>query len=105
MNHTGGGWQLNGAHRGGSNERPENTTAAFRNAMGLGLNLMECDVHLSKDGEVVIAHDNTLERMCGNEYVGKRVADYNFADLPKFQQNIPIHMQAGVYSLQPNDLP
>ncbi len=46
---------------------------------------MECDVHLSKDGEVVIAHDNTLERMCGSEYVGKQVADYNFTDLPKFQ--------------------
>ena len=66
---------------------------------------MECDVHLSKDGEVVVAHDNTLERMCGSEYTGKRVADFNFADLPQFQQKIPIHMQAESYTLQPDDIP
>lgn len=44
------GWKLNGAHRGGSNEYAENTTAAFKHAISLGLNFMECDVHLSKDG-------------------------------------------------------
>lgn len=93
------GWQLIGAHRGGSNERAENTTGAFKNAIAKGMNLMECDVHLSKDGEVVVAHDNTLERMCGPEFAGKRVRDYDFKDLPKFQQNIPIHMQSGSYSL------
>ena len=41
-------------------------------------------VHLSKDGEVVVAHDNTLERMCGPEYLGKHVSDYNFLELPRF---------------------
>ena len=45
---------------------------------------MECDVHLSKDGEVVIAHDGDLERMCGAAYAGKKVHDYNFKDLPNF---------------------
>lgn len=58
---------------------------------------MECDVHLSKDGEVVVAHDGTLERMCGVEYEGKRVSDFNFVDLPKFQTSIPIHMQNASY--------
>lgn len=53
--------------------------------MACGLNLMECDVHLTKDGEVVVAHDSTLERMCGPEFIGKHVSDYNFKDLPKFQ--------------------
>ena len=86
LNNTDRGWKLNGAHRGGSNERAENTTEAFKHALSLGLNLMECDVHLSKDGEVVVAHDNTLERMCGPDYAEKRVSDYNFNDLPKFQQ-------------------
>jgi glycerophosphoryl diester phosphodiesterase len=52
--------------------------------MSLGLNFMECDVHLSKDGEVVIAHDSSLERMCGPDYAGKTVRDYDFKDLPKF---------------------
>ena len=37
----------------------------IKHAMDSGLNLMECDVHLSKDGEVVVAHDCDLERMCG----------------------------------------
>jgi glycerophosphoryl diester phosphodiesterase len=54
------GWPLNGAHRGGSCEKPENTTEAFKHAMGSGMNLMECDVHLSRDGEVVVAHDSDL---------------------------------------------
>ena len=78
------GWLLNGAHRGGSCERPENTTAAFKHAMSSGMNLMECDVHLSKDGEVVIAHDADLERMCGPDYKGKFIHDYDFKDLPNF---------------------
>lgn len=65
------GWLFNGAHRGGSCERPENTTEAFKHAMNCGMNLMECDVHLSRDGEVVVAHDADLERMCGPEFKGK----------------------------------
>lgn len=50
------------AHRGGSGLRPENTLAAFDNAVSLGVDALECDVHLSRDGEVVIIHDATLER-------------------------------------------
>ena len=61
---------LNGAHRGGSSEKPENTTDAFKHALSKGLNFMECDVQISRDGKVVIAHDDTLERMCGDDYRG-----------------------------------
>lgn len=39
---------------------------------------MECDVHLSKDGEVVVAHDDDLGRMCGSKYAGKKIHDYNY---------------------------
>jgi len=53
------------AHRGGSAERAENTLGAFKHAESLGMNLMELDCHLTKDGEVVVAHDADLERMCG----------------------------------------
>ena len=53
------------AHRGGSGERVENTLAAFKHAEEQGINLQELDCHLTKDGEVVIAHDADLERMCG----------------------------------------
>jgi glycerophosphoryl diester phosphodiesterase len=50
------------AHRGGSKIRPENTLTAFDHAASLGVDAFECDVHLSRDGEVVVIHDPTLDR-------------------------------------------
>ncbi len=50
------------AHRGGSKLRPENTLAAFDHAASLGVDGLECDVHLSRDGEPVVIHDPTLDR-------------------------------------------
>jgi glycerophosphoryl diester phosphodiesterase len=50
------------AHRGGAALRPENTIAAFDHGMACGADGLEFDVHLSKDGVVVIHHDDTLER-------------------------------------------
>ena len=50
------------AHRGASGEAPENTLAAFQQAAALGVVYMELDVHLSRDGHVVVIHDETLER-------------------------------------------
>lgn len=50
------------AHRGGARLRPENTMAAFEHASTLGVDAIECDVHLSKDGEVVVIHDDTVDR-------------------------------------------
>lgn len=50
------------AHRGGAGLWPENSLTAFRGALGLGVDLLELDVHLSRDGEVVVLHDPTLER-------------------------------------------
>jgi glycerophosphoryl diester phosphodiesterase len=50
------------AHRGGALLWPENSLLAYRNALGLGVDFVETDVHLTADGEVVIIHDPTLER-------------------------------------------
>jgi glycerophosphoryl diester phosphodiesterase len=50
------------AHRGGGGIAPENTIAAFDNAIALGVDGIELDVRLSLDGEVVVHHDETLER-------------------------------------------
>jgi glycerophosphoryl diester phosphodiesterase len=50
------------AHRGGSALWPENSLLAFRNALALGVDLVETDVHLTSDGEVVVIHDPTLDR-------------------------------------------
>jgi glycerophosphoryl diester phosphodiesterase len=45
------------AHRGGAALMPENTLAAFEHALKLGVDQLETDTHLSKDGEVIIMHD------------------------------------------------
>jgi glycerophosphoryl diester phosphodiesterase len=50
------------AHRGGARLWPENSLTAFRGAIGLGVDLVELDVHQTKDGEVVVIHDPTLDR-------------------------------------------
>src|SRR5450759_3528125 len=50
------------AHRGGSALAPENTIAAFDNGLALGADGVELDVHLSRDGVVVVHHDRTLDR-------------------------------------------
>ena len=49
-------------HRGASAHAPENTLAAFRRAIEDGAQLLECDVHLSADDEVVVMHDETIDR-------------------------------------------
>lgn len=50
------------AHRGGSALAPENTTAAFDNGLTLGADGIELDVHLSRDGVVMVHHDRLLDR-------------------------------------------
>lgn len=50
------------AHRGGSKLRPENTILAFDHGLSLGADGLEFDVHLSRDGVVVIHHDRDLDR-------------------------------------------
>ncbi len=68
------------AHRGLSADYPENTLPAFEKALELPVNAIEFDVHPTKDGELVITHDDTLER-CSNG--SGRVADHTFAELRK----------------------
>ncbi len=50
-------------HRGGaSGKAPENTMAAFRLGPSLGAAVLECDVHCSKDGALVVIHDKSVDR-------------------------------------------
>ena len=49
-------------HRGASGHAPENTLEAFRLAMDMGADGFELDVHLSKDGQLVVIHDETVDR-------------------------------------------
>ena len=50
------------AHRGASAYAPENTLPAFQKAIELGAHGIELDVHESKDGELVVIHDETVDR-------------------------------------------
>lgn len=68
------------AHRGSSGQYPENTMLAFQKAVQCGCDGIENDVHLSKDGEVMIIHDESLLRTCGIE---KNVWDLTRSELEK----------------------
>jgi glycerophosphoryl diester phosphodiesterase len=50
------------AHRGGSLLRPENTMTAFEHGMSFGADALELDIQQTRDGELVVVHDPTLER-------------------------------------------
>jgi glycerophosphoryl diester phosphodiesterase len=51
------------AHRGASAIAPENTAASFREALRLGAKIIECDVRATRDGDLVVFHDETLDRL------------------------------------------
>ena len=50
------------AHRGHSIEFPENTLEAYRKAIELGIDMIECDANITRDGKLVMMHDSTLDR-------------------------------------------
>ena len=62
------------AHRGVSSLAPENTMAAFKKVKELGIPGVELDVHLTKSGELVVIHDESVKRT-GRLYDGKTVQD------------------------------
>ncbi len=66
------------AHRGDSAHFPENTLAAFESAYKMGVDVIETDVHLSKDGVIVVWHDPTLDR---NTNGSGRVEDHTLEEL------------------------
>jgi glycerophosphoryl diester phosphodiesterase len=53
---------LSVAHRGHSIAYPENTLEAYRKAIELGVEMVECDVNITRDGKLVMMHDPTLDR-------------------------------------------
>ncbi len=66
------------AHQGGDGLFPSNTLYAFEHAAKLGVDVLELDVHASKDGELVVIHDDTVERTTNG--AGK-VSDLTTAEL------------------------
>lgn len=55
------------AHRGASKDAPENTLAAFQLAIDQGADMIELDIRLSRDGQIVVFHDKTLQRTTDGE--------------------------------------
>ncbi len=53
---------LSVAHRGHSIAFPENTLEAYRKAIELGVEMIECDINITRDGKLVMIHDATLDR-------------------------------------------
>ena len=69
------------AHRGASGYAPENTLEAFALADKMKADGIELDVHLSKDGEIIVTHDENVQRVtCG---VDAMVKDLTLAELKK----------------------
>jgi glycerophosphoryl diester phosphodiesterase len=56
------GWPINFAHRGGAKVVPENTIEGFRAGFAMGGGVVECDVHASAEGTIVVIHDATVDR-------------------------------------------
>jgi len=83
------------AHRGASGFAPENTMAAFELAERLGTDFIEFDVRMSKDGELVIIHDETVDRT--TNFTGN-VKDYTLRELQGMDAAIHFHP---LYAEQP----
>ena len=69
------------AHRGASGYAPENTMDAFALAAKMGADGIELDVHLSADGEVMVIHDEKIERTSNGQGL---VTEYTLAELKEF---------------------
>jgi glycerophosphoryl diester phosphodiesterase len=66
------------AHRGGRRLWPENTLYAFEHAVDLGVDVLEMDIHSTKDGVLVVMHDNTVDRTTNGSGA---VQDFTLAEL------------------------
>lgn len=72
---------VNYAHRGASSYAPENTMSAFLLGLEMGANGIETDVQRTKDGVLVLFHDDTIKRVTGQE---GRIQDYTYEQLLQF---------------------
>jgi len=74
------------AHRGFSGRYVENTFAAIRAALELGVDLVEIDVHETRDGELIVFHDYRLNRICGER---GRVRDKTLPEIRRLNSQVP----------------
>jgi glycerophosphoryl diester phosphodiesterase len=104
---------LSVAHRGHSIAYPENTLEAYRKAIELGVEMIECDVNVTRDGTLVMMHDPTLDRTTtGSGHVsaatweeiqridagGKFKPEFAGARVPSTEETLLVYKEAGVLS-------
>ena len=75
------------AHRGASGYAPENTIEAFERAVEMKADGVELDVQLTKDGQMVVIHDETVDRVSG---INGFVRDYTLQELRKLDTRTPV---------------
>ena len=104
---------LSVAHRGHSIAYPENTLEAYRKAIELGIEMIECDVNVTSDGKLVMMHDPTLDRTTtGSGRVsassweeiqrldagGKFKPEFAGARIPSTEETLLLYKEAGILS-------
>lgn len=100
------------AHRGHSIEYPENTTVAYKKAIELGIEMIECDVNITRDGTLVMMHDPTLDRTTnGTGRVNEATLDeirrldaggkfnprFKGEPIPLTRDTLQLYREAGIY--------
>ena len=104
---------LSVAHRGHSIAYPENTLEAYRRAIELGVEMIECDVNIAGDGKLVMMHDPTLDRTTtgsglvssatweeiqGLDAGGKFKPEFAGARVPSTEETLSLYKEAGILS-------
>jgi len=69
-------------HRGAPKQEPENTLVSFMKAVKLGADMVELDVHLCKSGELIVMHDETLDRTTNGK---GRIKDKDYSEIKELR--------------------
>jgi glycerophosphoryl diester phosphodiesterase len=85
---------LNIAHQGGEDEFPSNTMYAFRSALKAGADMLELDVGVTKDDQVVVMHDTTLDRTTNGKGT---IASHTLAQVEKLDGAYWFHAADDAY--------
>ena len=104
---------LSVAHRGHSIAYPENTLEAYRKAIELGVEMIECDVNITRDGQLVMIHDSTLDRTTNGkgrvssatreeiqrlDAGGKFKPEFAGVRVPSTEETLLLYKEAGILS-------